>query len=73
LTINKKKINLFSNKTLSELMLRMQDFALSISNVHVGPCSQTLLDKFGRLRGPQRESRNLEGKVNFLFHFPLGK
>jgi len=54
-------------------MLRMQDFALNISKCSCGGMSQTLLDKFGRLRGPQRESRNLEGKVNFLFHFPLGK
>jgi hypothetical protein len=36
LTINKKKINLFSNKTLSELMLRMQDFALNISKCSCG-------------------------------------
>ena len=35
-------------------------------------CPQTLLDKFGRLCGPQWESRDLEGKVIFLFHFPLG-
>jgi hypothetical protein len=42
----------------------------------VGACHQALIDKFGRLHGPQWESRNLEaleGKVNFLFHFPLGK
>jgi hypothetical protein len=38
-----------------------------------GHVPQTLLDKFVWLRGPQRESRNLEGKVTFLFHFPLGK
>jgi hypothetical protein len=29
--------------------------------------------KSGLLSWPQRESRNLEGKVNFLFHFSLGK
>jgi hypothetical protein len=39
----------------------------------VGACPQTLLDKFGWFPGPQWESRNLEGKVKFLFHFPLGK
>ena len=54
-------------------MPRMQDSALNIQNFHVGPCPQTLLDKFGRLRGPQLESRNLEGEGNFVFHFPLGK
>jgi hypothetical protein len=51
-------------------MLRMQDFALNISKFS---CPQTLLDKFGQFRRPQWESRNLEGKVNFLFHFHLGK
>ena len=37
----------------------------------MGACPQNLVDKFGRLCGPQWESRNLEGKVNVLFHFPL--
>ena len=55
-------------------MLRMQDFEFFLKYLkifmwgHVPKPS----DKFGRLHGPPWESRNLEGKAKFLFHFPLG-
>jgi hypothetical protein len=54
-------------------MIRMQDFALNISKFSCGGISPNLPRLFGRLSGHQPKNRNLEGKVNFLFHFPMGK
>ena len=49
-----------------------QNAGFCIKYFHVRTCPQPLLDKFGRLCRPQRESRNLGGKINFLISLSLG-
>jgi len=50
----------------------MQDFALNILKISRRHAPKPPR-KFGLLFCHQQGSRHLEAKVNFLFHFPVGK